>query len=125
MPGDLCCFMTLSDSHLPLMQHDDQNMALMRFDCLHGFILSCTFWQLTSQIKQIYETGPENQTGRAVGVKNSCALFPHQLHDIDWVLVGVQNPLGLSKQHKSPSPRMHCPPALPWLYDRRHSALKC
>lgn len=53
--------------------------------------------------------GTRNQTGRAVGVKNSCALSPHQLHDIDWVLVGVQNPLGLSKQHKSPSPRMHCP----------------
>lgn len=101
--------MTSSDSHLPLMQHADQNMALMRFDCHHGFILSRTFLATYESNQANLRDGTRNQTGRAVGVKNSCALFPHQLHDIDWVLVGVQNPLGLSKQHKSPSPRMHCP----------------
>lgn len=36
----ICLKSALSDSHLPLMQHDDQNMVRMHIHCLHGFIQS-------------------------------------------------------------------------------------
>lgn len=41
-----CLKSALSDSHLPLMQHDDQNMVRTHIHCLHGFIESCTLGNL-------------------------------------------------------------------------------
>lgn len=50
-------------------------MALMHVHCLHGFILSCTFWQLTSQIKQIYETGLETKQAELLVLRISAQYW--------------------------------------------------
>lgn len=80
----------LSDSHLPLMQHDDQNMVRMRIHCLHGFIEFCTLGNLWVKSNK-FMRWDQKPSCSAVGVKNSCTLFILQTHNIYWALVGVQD----------------------------------
>lgn len=94
--------MTSSHSHLPLMQLDDQNMALMHFHCLCGSLLSCILGILWVNSSQFTRRDQKPSRSNCLCWDSLLSLFPHQLHNIYQVLVEVQYPLALSKQ-TSPS----------------------
>lgn len=103
----ICLKSALSDSHLPLMQHDDQNMVRMRIHCLHGFIESCTLGNLWVKSNK-FMRWDQKPSCSAVGVKKSCTLFILQMQSRLWLESKTHVVLSKLPSHSVPGVAVSC-----------------